>query len=397
MLRALVRVLIYGSTHEVVVPFAQSPPNLIGAAAVSCFLCLSLGRLVRALVLLRLSLTSTSRPASSEVARLGRATLLFCLLAVLCNPARGHVAHVGVEGHVPPTASRTPSSGGSPHLPASWPPSATVEPSSDGLAGKATTVAQQLGLMTVESGQKTLQATSDSPVPFARTFPLEGVVILDGASTTQACVRDPSAVSFEGVAIAAQCCDGSTCKRRTSNSDKDCVAGKWNNSFKYTTYLEAETRCAELGYTLCSQSCTGKGCGYNSIWVWTSLRCSLPSLLHQQQSPPLHRRRLSESPHPPLPSGSQWVESGRGTLQESYESAASGGELVLAEGIFTGSGSAVLHVSGKNVTIRAFTPGNTTLDGEDARGVVYVEAGSFLTVLGLVITRGSARQASARL
>ena len=128
---------------------------------------------------------------------------------------------------------------------------------------------------------------SPSPSFASPSFPLHGVVIIDGDSDTEACVQDSSATRYDGKAIAAQCCDGSTCYRRTSNSNADCIAGPWGStSFEYTTWAEASERCAVLGYTLCDGNCKGKGCSYNSIWVWTSKLCSSVS------SPP---------PPPPTP------------------------------------------------------------------------------------------------
>uniref|UniRef100_A0A0D3ISM8 Uncharacterized protein n=1 Tax=Emiliania huxleyi (strain CCMP1516) TaxID=280463 RepID=A0A0D3ISM8_EMIH1 len=91
-----------------------------------------------------------------------------------------------------------------------------------------------------------------------------------------ACVHDATATRHLNVAIAAQCCDGSTCKRKSSRSNDDCIAGMWSSSFEYTTWQEASSRCAALGYTLCDKNCADKGCNYNSIWVWTSEPCPLP-------------------------------------------------------------------------------------------------------------------------
>ena len=115
------------------------------------------------------------------------------------------------------------------------------------------------------------------PPPAALPFPSQGVLILDGNSDTEACVHDVAATQHDGTAIAAQCCDGSTCKRRTSSSNVDCIAGPaFSSSFQYTTFQEASARCAALGYTLCDKNCQGQGCQYDNIWVWTSLLCPLP-------------------------------------------------------------------------------------------------------------------------
>ena len=56
------------------------------------------------------------------------------------------------------------------------------------------------------------------------SFPRQGVLVLDGnsAGRSGACVHDPSATTApDGTAIAAQCCDGATCKRKTLPNDND--------------------------------------------------------------------------------------------------------------------------------------------------------------------------------
>ncbi|EOD25288.1 hypothetical protein EMIHUDRAFT_237928 [Emiliania huxleyi CCMP1516] len=111
-----------------------------------------------------------------------------------------------------------------------------------------------------------MEAISDAWGLGCTTY-VDRVLILDGNSDTEACVHDAEATTHGGTAIAAQCCDGSTCKRRTSGSNDDCIAGLWSSSFQYTTFQEASARCAALGYTLCDKNCQGTGCSYDSIWA----------------------------------------------------------------------------------------------------------------------------------
>ena len=72
---------------------------------------------------------------------------------------------------------------------------------------------------------------------------------MDGASqSTTACVHSATATSANGIAIAAQCCDGATCVRRTSGNNVDCIAGVWSSTtFQYTTWQEAAGLCAREG------------------------------------------------------------------------------------------------------------------------------------------------------
>ena len=80
------------------------------------------------------------------------------------------------------------------------------------------------------------------------------------------------------------------------------------------------------------------------------------------------------------------VQPGAGTLQAALDGVSAGDELVLADGVYTGSGTHVLDI-GKSVTIRAQNAGQAVLDGEDARRVVYITAGP-VVLDGLHITRG---------
>lgn len=120
-----------------------------------------------------------------------------------------------------------------------------------------------------------------SPPPSPPPAAPPGTLVLHGGRSEQKCVYEPDATTTDdGTAIAAQCCDPSRngwCVRKTSSSNQDCIAGHWgSDTFVYTTASQAAAKCAALGYTLCDQNCVNTGCGYNSIWVWTSLQCFFP-------------------------------------------------------------------------------------------------------------------------
>jgi len=90
--------------------------------------------------------------------------------------------------------------------------------------------------------------------------------------------------------IAAQCCTTSTttdpddCRRRSgpngqfSDLNADCIAGVQGAGYEFVemTYGQAVTACANKGLALCSQSCVGKGCGYNKNPVFSALPCPSP-------------------------------------------------------------------------------------------------------------------------
>ena len=79
-------------------------------------------------------------------------------------------------------------------------------------------------------------------------------------------------------------------------------------------------------------------------------------------------------------------------LQTKLNSAGAGDTLNLAGGTYTGSGSNVLEIS-KDITIRAQNSGQAILDGESARLVVYITAGT-VALEGLDITKGYASVSS---
>jgi hypothetical protein len=81
------------------------------------------------------------------------------------------------------------------------------------------------------------------------------------------------------------------------------------------------------------------------------------------------------------------VKPGVGTLQKAVNRAPDGGELVLSDGTYHGSGSHVLSIT-KSITIRALHAGRAVLDGEEARCVVKTSNGAAVELDGLKITRG---------
>jgi hypothetical protein len=82
------------------------------------------------------------------------------------------------------------------------------------------------------------------------------------------------------------------------------------------------------------------------------------------------------------------VSPGSGTLQAELDAASDGDELVLADGMYTGSGDDVLEIN-KDITIRAQNAGQAILDGEDTRRVIKVSSGT-VDLEGLSIINGNA-------
>ena len=147
-----------------------------------------------------------------------------------------------------------------------------------------------------------LKADTEAPEKEASA----GVVILSGGDGTKSICINPDATKYKGKAIAAQCCEENTCYRKTGESDDTCIVGAIKNgkpakSFQSTTWAQASEKCAKHGYTLCDQACSGTGCGYDKVWVWTKLTCPSPPP-PPATSPPPPATSSAEDPGPLRPS-----------------------------------------------------------------------------------------------
>jgi hypothetical protein len=87
------------------------------------------------------------------------------------------------------------------------------------------------------------------------------------------------------------------------------------------------------------------------------------------------------------------VQPGMNTPRRALNTANDGEKLVLADGIYTGSYGSVVCIA-KSITIRALNVGQAVLDGENARRVIFIAAGT-VHLHGLQITRGYAEGVSA--
>jgi parallel beta-helix repeat protein len=79
------------------------------------------------------------------------------------------------------------------------------------------------------------------------------------------------------------------------------------------------------------------------------------------------------------------------TIQAAVNAAVDGDEVVVAPGTYTGTGDEVVNMLGKTITLRASgTPGETIIDGEGQRRVVYCSSGEGADTLieGFTITGG---------
>eukprot|EP00966_Prymnesium_polylepis_P051756 1198292-Prymnesium_polylepis.2 len=175
--------------------------------------------------------------------------------------------------------------------------------------------------------------TTPPPLAPLSSWPQYGVWVIRGNNAANGgCVTEPNATSFNGRAIATQCCDGTTCRRYDNaigNNDAGCMAGTWGSAFTYTTWAEAQYRCAKKGWTVCdstassSGSCSGKGCAYNSLYVWTSIACphppsppppSPPTPPAPPVPPPIQPLPKAPPPAPPLCYKIEWALSSGGTV-----------------------------------------------------------------------------------
>ena len=90
------------------------------------------------------------------------------------------------------------------------------------------------------------------------------------------CITSPAATRVpDGTKIAAQCCTASgACRRRTSASNNDCIAGSLRSpGFLEMAFSEAQAACTTRGLVMCERSCKSEGCFYNEAYVWTGLSC----------------------------------------------------------------------------------------------------------------------------
>jgi len=129
-------------------------------------------------------------------------------------------------------------------------------------------------------------------------IPQSGVAVLDGSlpgATQLGCLRpgvdDGTTTSPGGkitpgdeIVIAAQCCRAGksdpqqACVRWIGSQPAGCIAGKPPTAM---TYSAAAELCAQKRHPdepdvplqLCSMSCAGKGCEYNSWPVYSTLPC----------------------------------------------------------------------------------------------------------------------------
>ena len=128
------------------------------------------------------------------------------------------------------------------------------------------------------------------PPPFS--MPPSGVWAIKGdldhdsdPYTNGRCVPDASATAvYIGSTlydIAAQCCvvgssTTSGCRRYDPSGGGDtntgCYSGK-DSGFVPKTVLQAHAICEAAGLELCSGSCAGQGCNYESLAVWSTLPC----------------------------------------------------------------------------------------------------------------------------
>jgi hypothetical protein len=112
-----------------------------------------------------------------------------------------------------------------------------------------------------------------SPPPPVTPLP-SAVLVLNGGSGSHSdvCVTDHSATHIGGIAIASQCCEGATCRRQITGGT--CIFGSMGGSYVFHTLSETVAVCENYGYTVCDQSCSGQGCGYNNFYVWSNVPCT---------------------------------------------------------------------------------------------------------------------------
>ena len=96
---------------------------------------------------------------------------------------------------------------------------------------------------------------------------------------------------------------------------------------------------------------------------------------------------------PPFAPGTHVVRPGE-SLSAAVDAAAEGGEILFADGVYTGTGDELLSINNnKSVTLRALHPGGgAVLDGEDARRIIKMTDAAHVTIVGLALTRGAAME-----
>ena len=97
--------------------------------------------------------------------------------------------------------------------------------------------------------------------------------------------------------------------------------------------------------------------------------------------------RYSRDACPASPPAVISVQPGVGTLQAALDAARDSDELVLADGIYEGSGDEVIKIE-KSITIRAMNARGAILNGQDARRVVSIVTSGSVVLEGLKITGG---------
>ena len=106
--------------------------------------------------------------------------------------------------------------------------------------------------------------------------------------------------------------------------------------------------------------------------------------------PPLLPPSPPTPPLPPLTPNQALVLPGYGTLQAAVDAISAGGELLLLDGVYTGSGDYVVEIS-KDLSIRALNARQAVLDGQGARRGIHIEKAEAIPtvyLMGLHITNG---------
>ena len=177
-----------------------------------------------------------------------------------------------------------------------------------------------------------------SPPPPSVPFPARGVIVMDGGwgvFPSETCVTDPDErlLTSPGrnvpTSIVAQCCeDDGTCRRFVgSNSQSDCISGHGmvsGGGVRAFSYTEAWWACESRGLRLCDGPCSGTGCYYDGLPIWSRRECPLPPPSPSPPPPP-HPPPPPPTPPPPPPSPSPPVPQPPGMLAGSGAMVLDGG------------------------------------------------------------------------